>query len=88
MKNPDTGANECTCNRICTREYAPVCGTDGKTYSTVCMMMMSVCEQGRDDIMLKHRGECKAEGKGIMIQSLSFFVILITLLLDKSRGTL
>ncbi|XP_078366590.1 uncharacterized protein LOC144650724 isoform X3 [Oculina patagonica] len=64
VKNPDTGANECTCNRICTREYAPVCGTDGKTYSTVCMMMMSVCEQGRDDIMLKHRGECKAEGKG------------------------
>ena len=62
VKNDKTGENECTCNRICTREYDPVCGTDGKTYSTECMMKLLVCEEGTD-VTVKERGECPSIGK-------------------------
>lgn len=61
VKNPKTGENECTCNRICTREYAPVCGTDGKTYGTECMMKLLVCDED-SDVTLKSRGECPSKG--------------------------
>lgn len=62
VKNHETGENECTCNRLCSREYAPVCGSDGKTYSTECMMKLLVCEEGTD-VTVKERGECPAVGK-------------------------
>ena len=69
-RNPKTGVNECSCFRICTREYDPVCGTDGKTYSTECMMKLLVCEKG-SDVTLKHRGECSPGKKGILIDTSS-----------------
>lgn len=65
VRDPETSANKCSCFRICSREYAPVCGTDGKTYSTECMMKLLVCEKG-SDVTLKHRGECSSEKKGIL----------------------
>ena len=70
VRNPETGKNECSCFRICTREHNPVCGTDGKTYSTECMMKLLVCEKG-SDVTLKHRGECSPGKKGILIDTLS-----------------
>ena len=80
VRNPETGTNDCSCFRICTREYAPVCGTDGKTYSTECMMKLLVCEKG-SNVTLKHRGECSSGKKGILTDFLSSS---FTTLLDKS----
>ena len=57
VKNEESGQNECTCDRVCTREYAPVCGTDGKTYSTECIMMYSVCKDA-SSVVMKHPGKC------------------------------
>lgn len=63
--------NKCTCQRLCTREYAPVCGTDGKTYSTECVMKGMVCEQGTM-VTVKHPGECGSrKGKGARLCSAS-----------------
>ncbi|XP_056374218.1 trypsin inhibitor ClTI-1-like [Hyla sarda] len=41
----------------CTRDFNPVCGTDGKTYSNECML----CSSNRDNglkVQVKWKGEC------------------------------
>ncbi|XP_043113822.1 PI-actitoxin-Avd5a [Puntigrus tetrazona] len=42
----------------CTREYDPVCGDDGVTYSNECMMNWQ--NKNKDNkVNLKHKGECE-----------------------------
>ncbi|XP_068725068.1 uncharacterized protein [Montipora capricornis] len=44
-KLTDEGKPVCECEKIaCTRDYRPVCGTNGKTYSNRCMMKLLSCE--------------------------------------------
>ncbi|NP_001267782.1 kazal-type serine protease inihibitor 3 precursor [Hydra vulgaris] len=53
--------NDCnSCSIPCTREYNPVCGSDGKTYSTECVMRSSACQYEKA-IIAVHNGPCKAE---------------------------
>lgn len=56
----DDGERECTCPAICTADYSPVCGTDGQTYSNLCLMKVSACEQGMM-IKVKSPGKCKSK---------------------------
>ena len=45
------------CLPICTKEYNPQCGSDGKTYSNPCMMRYATCKSG-GLITLAYPGKC------------------------------
>uniref|UniRef100_A0A452TGZ5 Double-headed protease inhibitor, submandibular gland n=1 Tax=Ursus maritimus TaxID=29073 RepID=A0A452TGZ5_URSMA len=43
--------------QICTREYYPVCATNGKTYGNRCVFCLAMIESG-NKFKLSHFGEC------------------------------
>lgn len=43
---------------ICTREHDPVCGSDGNTYASECMLCLHISEERKTDLLIKRRGEC------------------------------
>ena len=49
--------SEPRCNPICTKEYNPQCGSDGKTYGNPCTMTYATCTSN-GTITLEHPGEC------------------------------
>ena len=52
-----TFVSEQKCNPVCTKEYNPQCGSDGKTYGNPCMMTYAVCTSN-GTLTFKHAGEC------------------------------
>ena len=46
------------CPKVCTQEFRPVCGVDGKTYSNRCKMEKTACEEGRV-VTVRGEGPCK-----------------------------
>lgn len=53
---------------VCTQEYKPVCGIDGKTYSNVCRARVAGVE-------ISHKGECGKTSDDVFKEKLRDFVI-------------
>ncbi|CEL93806.1 unnamed protein product [Vitrella brassicaformis CCMP3155] len=47
------------CDQACLTEYAPVCGSDGTTYSNECFLEIARCRQ--PSLTILHQGECQPE---------------------------
>jgi len=45
------------CQKACTLEYEPQCGSDGKNYANECMMSLKTCETG-GKVSRSYSGEC------------------------------
>ncbi|MBN3305877.1 serine protease inhibitor Kazal-type 1 [Amia ocellicauda] len=44
---------------ICSKEFDPVCGTDGKSYNTECVLCMENKRKSQH-VLVKHQGECRS----------------------------
>ena len=49
------------CPEVCTADYKPVCGTDGKTYSNYCNLLQNACTNKMKNLAKAHEGECKGD---------------------------
>jgi hypothetical protein len=49
------------CDMVCHAAYEPVCGSDGQTYPSACMLKLSACSADDASLFVAHEGECTAE---------------------------
>ena len=62
------------CDEKCTREFKPVCGSDGRTYNNECLMNREQCIK-RIFIQVAKQGPCNTDDpnqEGTVFQKLNF----------------
>ncbi|XP_048580694.1 PI-actitoxin-Avd5a-like [Nematostella vectensis] len=47
---------------LCTLQYDPVCGSDGKTYGNMCFLKAAI--KCNPDLYMKHKGACPEPNMG------------------------
>jgi hypothetical protein len=67
------GTATCVCNKACPFIEQPVCGSDNKTYSNLCVMDSEACER-EEYINIKHNGPC-GEWLGLFVLCSSVSVL-------------
>ncbi|XP_063888118.1 agrin-like isoform X2 [Scylla paramamosain] len=58
-----SSSSSSSCQQACTREFKPLCGSDGVTYSNPCTLEVANCKsraRGEVDVMLEFEGPCVA----------------------------
>lgn len=58
------------CNKHCSKDYRPVCGTNGKSYNNECHIRGSACTDGIN-VTVAYRGECNGGEKTLRFSVLS-----------------
>ncbi|XP_071500913.1 LOW QUALITY PROTEIN: serine protease inhibitor dipetalogastin-like [Diadema antillarum] len=49
------------CFRRCTRYYAPVCGSDGETYYSICVLYSIKCHRKDPNLQVAYEGRCRIQ---------------------------
>ncbi|KAI1287382.1 Agrin [Halotydeus destructor] len=47
----------CRCNAVCSLDFKPVCGYDGKSYTNECILRVEACK-ARKNLRILYNGEC------------------------------
>ena len=68
-----TGKPICRCPIVCTKEYDPVCGSDGRTFPNPCVVKYESCLKQKN-ISIIHYGHC---GKMCLKYNFSYYHIII-----------
>ncbi|XP_030829226.1 mucin-17 isoform X2 [Strongylocentrotus purpuratus] len=54
------------CFRRCTRYYAPVCGSDGETYYSICVLFSIKCHRKDPDLAVAYQGRCRTRHPAVL----------------------